>query len=334
MPRTRLPLVESVPLHGSSTPLPPLHARWLDAMLGAPTPAEVDTTCDDCVMCKPPPTGTSWDPVARCCTYLPHLPNFLLGGALSDDSVLARPSVEARIAAREGISPIGAGWTRAFAEAWQDRETWFGRERAMRCPHHIAEGGLCGVWKYRNAVCATYFCRTVRDGPGRRFWDAAREVLLTVEHDLSRSCLQELGVAADDWGEWFGRERELYRACFAIVAPLAWSDVLARCRPALAADIEALRALHATLLHPRVPLVLVLAPVRYTKTPHDSTVETVTPEGRDRGILADDAMKRALARFDGRATPIVTRELAREGMALKRPALQRLVDLGILIEPS
>ena len=328
-------MVESsgVPAHGSSTPLPPLHARWLDGMLGAATPPEVDATCGDCVMCKPPPEGASWAPDVRCCSYLPHLPNFLLGGALADDeAVVGRASVEARIAAGDAISPLGTAWTEAFDVAWKEHATRFGRDRALRCPDYVDEGGLCGIWKYRNAVCATYFCRVVRDGHGQRFWDAARVVLLTVEHDLARACLRELGVDERDWGRWEGRATELYRACFAIVAPLSWPEVAARCRPALAAEIEALRGLHAVLVHPRVPLVVRLAQVRSTPVPHDPSMTAVMAEGRTSGVLADEAMRRVLARFDGRPVPIVRRELAKEGLFVDLPTLQRLVDLGILVE--
>src|SRR5262245_15774211 len=35
----------------SATPLPPLYAGWMEALLGGSLPDESEATCDDCAMC-------------------------------------------------------------------------------------------------------------------------------------------------------------------------------------------------------------------------------------------------------------------------------------------
>src|SRR4051794_28058625 len=70
-----------------SAALPPLHERWLLTLTGLPNPrSEPRATCGDCVMCAG--VGRSGSRVAfsadvKCCTYIPHLANFLTGRALA-----------------------------------------------------------------------------------------------------------------------------------------------------------------------------------------------------------------------------------------------------------
>src|SRR5262245_42546607 len=69
--------------------LPSLYARWIADLLAAPIPEETIATCDNCVMCKPDAvTPLVFRPEVKCCTYLPQLPNFIVGRILTDD----RPS--------------------------------------------------------------------------------------------------------------------------------------------------------------------------------------------------------------------------------------------------
>jgi hypothetical protein len=59
----------------SSTPLPDLYAKWMEAALGTELPAEPRATCHDCVMCKgaAPPADLApkvrFSPNSKCCTY-------------------------------------------------------------------------------------------------------------------------------------------------------------------------------------------------------------------------------------------------------------------------
>ena len=133
-----LPLAVSTaaPAVALSGPLPPLHARWMDAALVAPIPEEETATCNDCAMCKPkrgvgsrelPP---SFNAEVKCCTFMPEMHNFLVGAVLDDPttSPAGRASVEARIAARAAVTPLGLLRTKAFHAAYNDGHESFGRD--------------------------------------------------------------------------------------------------------------------------------------------------------------------------------------------------------------
>ena len=94
--------------------LPPLYAAWIDELLAGPLPHESEATCEDCAMWSS--AGASAEPDlffhrdTKCCTYTPEIPNFLVGRILDDpDPALApgRASVERRIDARIGVTPVG-----------------------------------------------------------------------------------------------------------------------------------------------------------------------------------------------------------------------------------
>ena len=72
------------------SPLPPLYAAWMDQLLAGPLPHEEDATCDDCAMLSEDGEHHSssevfFNPQTKCCSYIPALPNYLVGRILSDD---------------------------------------------------------------------------------------------------------------------------------------------------------------------------------------------------------------------------------------------------------
>src|SRR5688572_8819300 len=104
--------------------LPPLYARWMDALLAAPLPVESNATCGDCAMVLPAlPEGgpESYRRDTKCCTFLPELWSFLVGGVLLDapepgsPAERGRRSVEARLDAGLGVTPLGLGKSPAHA---------------------------------------------------------------------------------------------------------------------------------------------------------------------------------------------------------------------------
>ena len=108
----------------ASEPLPPLYARWVTQLLGGGLiPREAQSTCNHCAMqpaCgeKPKADGYYFDPVIKCCTYLPQLYNFLVGAILSDPDPAAQPgraSVEKRMAEGISVTPLGLAQTAVFS---------------------------------------------------------------------------------------------------------------------------------------------------------------------------------------------------------------------------
>src|SRR5687767_13539275 len=83
-------------------------------LLPAPIPRESKAACGDCVMCpgKGAEPDEAFAPETKCCTFVPSIPNFLAGRALADPELgEGRRSLEARIASRDGLSPLGLGIT-------------------------------------------------------------------------------------------------------------------------------------------------------------------------------------------------------------------------------
>lgn len=94
-----------------SSTLPPLYAAWMDQVLAGPIPEETQATCDNCAMCAkagdPPASSTLFfHPQVKCCTYLPRLPNFLVGRLLADDGAAALLIVSAPYARAHGLKPM------------------------------------------------------------------------------------------------------------------------------------------------------------------------------------------------------------------------------------
>src|ERR1044071_4316862 len=96
-----------------SSPLPPLYAVWVDELLGGPIPPETDATCNDCAML--PKNGEEhngsvvfFDPHTKCCTYIPTIPNYLVGRMLEDpQQAPGRTTAEKRIRAGVEVTPLG-----------------------------------------------------------------------------------------------------------------------------------------------------------------------------------------------------------------------------------
>lgn len=352
--------------------LPPLYAAWIDELLGGSIPAETDATCHDCAMCAgpgaPPPGVVFFKPETKCCTYVPTLRNFHVGLILSDDDppfASGRATVEARLDARVSVTPAGIGPLPVQAALYQlGGPRAFGMNRTLRCPHLLeVDGGRCGIWRYRNAICATWFCKHIRGPVGKRFWQALERLLTTVEHQLARWCISELDldgeavahfVASDSrdgtiafdaakldgvvdesayramWGEWCGRERQFFQKAGDLVRALSWSEVVA------AAGAEA-RLLANLVRHRYQALTSDQIPDRLT---FGRATAMPTAEGRVR-VVADGVQEildlpgelwAALPDFDGRPTPTVLRAIsARHRIDVKPSLLRKLVDFELLV---
>lgn len=364
----------------TSSPLPPLYAGWFEALLGAEIPSETRATCNDCAMCDAQgehqkPGSQLFNPQSKCCTYIPRLQNFLVGMILADEDpamAAGRASVEARLQAGTAVTPLGLEQSlkSRFLYSHMDPRA-FGRAQSLLCPHYISEqGGMCGVWKYRNSICSTWFCKYVRGALGRDFWEAAKWLLLAVEDDLSRWCafkleLQEtalelllaprLGAGQrspltlpvltledmDDvvdpeqqqriWGNWHGREREFYRACAELVAPLSWPEVLAICGPETQARARLTRKAYRRLTSAEIPERLQMGSFTIMEANQDYYRLVPTGIGVDVFNLSSRVM-RLLPFFDGRQTAVIVNQIVeQEGLRFTDELLRRLVDFKILV---
>ena len=352
-----------------SATLPTLQGRWVAELLGAPIPAETNATCDECAMCAPGGAASAgpsfFAPDVKCCSYLPSLPNFLVGRILDDagdDAPTGRQTTLARLDARIGATPLGLAQTPAYQLVYLGSGPAFGRSRKLLCPH-FTDDARCSIWRHREATCTTWFCKHVRGAVGERFWQGTlRPLLGAVERQLARRCVLELdlGVPAlerlhaqrrsgadpldaeeldgtvDDeawratWGAWAGREREFFVECGRRVERLSWDDVLALGGQDVRALARLVRAAHADLVDGELPGRLCAGPFE-TAAMDGDTRRIVTYSKHDPLDLPRQVLD-VLHHFDGRPRAEVARSLAEEEeLQLDDVLVRRLVDFDILI---
>jgi Fe-S-cluster containining protein len=358
-----------------STPvavLPPLYARWMDSLLGGPIPGERHATCDACAMCRPaaePPgrDGYYFDPGTKCCTYTPILPNFLAGRILADgDPAMAggRASVLGRIKAGVAVTPLGVGKLPGYATLYDKGEDTFGRSAALRCPHYVETTGNCGIWRHREAVCSTWFCKHVRGQVGQAFWrDALLPLLRAVEDALAKWCVLELDIGTDAidklaadpawkgqpaaltaaaldlradeaasgqiWGTWLGRELEFYQLCGERVEGLGWDDALAL--TGVEGRVLAPRSRRAfdRLMSETLPGSFTVGELNIASMGVE-TSRVVTYSASD-PLDVSNMVLGLLPFFDGRPTESVLADIAeRTGVTVEIDLVRKLADFNVL----
>ncbi len=356
-----------------STVLPPLYARWMDTLLSSPIPHENRATCDDCAMCAPASAAADdtvryFSPRTKCCTYLPTIPNYLVGRALEDGDFAfsaGRATLEKRVQAGVGVTPIGVAPGRKFSVLYESGREGFGHAESMRCPHYLEEaGGRCGLWKHRNAICSTWFCKFERGGVGQVFWLRMRNLLREIERTLPTWCALEAGIELESleevfpldarpgrpesltageldgvadpvlsrrvWGTWFGREREFYGRCGRLVESLSWADVERIGGAMVSAEARLTVRAYRDLLSDELPGRLRPGEFRVVGTTTES-VRVVGYAGADPLDLDPDILQ-ILPYFDGRPlTESLSTIREEKGFDVERDLLRRLVDFGILV---
>lgn len=348
------------------TALPPRYAQWVAGALGSVPDPEPGATCFDCVMCAPE-TPITFNEAVKCCSFVPDLPNFSVGGILRDpDPALApgRAAIRRRIAEGIASTPLGLGST-AGEDALRalGGEQAFGSATSLRCPYYIEDGGLCGVWRFRDSTCSTWFCRHERGLRGERVWRAIQRLLIEIESALTVWCLLQLDLEPETldtlfpaprvivaqqrtppdpsgvmdehtkraaWGTWYGREEALYAACSELVEPLDWPAIQAIGDSGLEVALRVARATIAALDAPppdhlaaRLPVVVQLA---------DRHVDVLAYSPYD-PLRVPRRVFDALHHFDGRPTEKALRAIElEEGYELSAEAVGKLADFGVLVD--
>jgi hypothetical protein len=360
-------------LPAGGEPLPPLYAKWMAELLGGIIPRERQASCDNCAMCAGAGAGREsvlrgvfFDPVVKCCTYVPDLPNFLVGGILSDTDPATdagRGTVERRIADAIGVTPLGLMKSPVHALLYRNSSDAFGRTRTFRCPHYIEDGGRCGVWRHRNSVCTTWFCKHLRGQVGYTFWRSLLHVLGQVEGELAHWCVLELQLGDDAmrhlmasgwdggadaitgdtldhkvdpeayariWGAWRGREHAFFTRCAELVRPLSWADVLAICGPEARVRARLTQESYRRLTSDDIPPVLEVGSMQLALMTR-ATTRVSTYSGYDPLDVPNQVME-LLPYFDGRPTEDVLAAIASErGIRLEPGLVRKLVDFMVLV---
>jgi hypothetical protein len=95
------------------------------------------------------------------------------------------------------VTPLGLAQHAVYRLLYNQANGAFGKSRALRCPHYLVEGGHCGIWKHRESVCATWFCKHECGAAGYRFWQATKQLLRAAEEELSAWCVFQLDVGTE-----------------------------------------------------------------------------------------------------------------------------------------
>ncbi len=323
--------------------LPPLYAAWIEQLLEAPIPGETRVTCSDCNMCKKLEPESSIEtyfiPSAKCCTYFPHLPNFLVGGILRDDDpgfAEGRELFEER-ATFADVNPlrVGPNWGYRFAQSLKP----FGQAEILRCPYYIdRQGGLCGIWRYRNSECSTWFCKFERGDISWAFWKCIDRLLAKLESILSRWSAGQLGLPATSenpnqtvWNQWSGREREFYAACFDMVSALSWTEVLHIGGTQIEPLLHAVLSAYAKLKSDKIPDRLTLGEYSAEVLPDGSS--RMIAYSRYDAIDLSNSIVELLPRFDGRPLTEVLQSIHETtGNEIEISMVRRLWEYRILVE--
>jgi Fe-S-cluster containining protein len=202
---------------------------------------EKASSCFNCPQVK----AYGFNPSTRCCSYIPRIPNFLLGMALMDAETrdVAHGFVGSGYTIPEGsqISPVQMEQSLGFLSGQLPHGT-------VVCPLLDRESKKCRIYAFRNGVCSTFFCHHDQGATGAEFWESLTDLVTQVETALAQWALEQAGFdlnayferfeslqhsmdsctdpATGTWSDsarrtlfaaWHGREEELFMRCAAAI---------------------------------------------------------------------------------------------------------------------
>lgn len=226
-----------------------------------PLVPEPRATCGDCAMCSKSddtesPLSDFFRPDTKCCTYHPILPNYLVGALLANTDPSfdeGRRRIRAKIEQRIGVSPGWIRMPRKYEVLLEASRAAFGRSTVLRCPYYEQTSGNCTIWRFRESVCSTFFCKHARGATAHTFWMALKGYLNVIEKTLSLWSSHAVCPEAREpvpprtkldvedledrpphpevyeklWAGWAGREEAFYVACFEHVRDISREDFAA-----------------------------------------------------------------------------------------------------------
>jgi hypothetical protein len=233
--------------------VPAFYHSFLPQVFQLKIPPEPFSDCFKCPMIAGSRDELSQDlskpfaPDTKCCTFTPRLPNYMAGAILSDyDPAMeeGKKRITEKIRSGEGIFPNGVYPTRKYNELYLEKSRMeFGRNNELLCPYFVEGKYNCTIWKYREAICALWFCKHLAGRRGTEFWNAVIDYIKFMQQSLINISAYRCGLqpvdpygeggypeyivpkSAEDadklysgiWKEWKGHEAEYYRRCYEII---------------------------------------------------------------------------------------------------------------------
>jgi len=355
----------------SSAILPSLYANWVEEWLDGSIPPETEATCQECALLAEPPSPSARDltrrihPRTKCCSYYPSLTNFQVGRILNETDPTAAPAqnvIAARVQARFMATPLALDVPPAYHLLYA-KSPYMGSALKLQCPYYVEEslGGACGIWRHRNAICMTWFCKHNRGQVGYTFLKALEYLLQQMEDALSKWCLtrlemtddslaqilpdrrrddtkftpQELDEVVDEqahralWGNWAGREAEFYRECGRLVSALAAQRALEIGGADAALRLRVARQAYGALLSLDLPRAV--RPGSFQIQPLGNEVQIVSYR-EYAPLLLPSVVLNLLPYFEGRTVDEAIKAIDEQEQIEMEPALVRkLLDFEILV---
>jgi Fe-S-cluster containining protein len=338
--------------------LPELYSKILPDFFDNNLPAEELATCDNCAMAYRDesnltlPNEKYYAPHLKCCTYYPTMPNYLVGGILQTTNPqfkYGQSIITELINKGSNISPIGIHQPKKFKLLYEAAsERGFGKSESLLCPYYNKNTNNCSIWKYRNSVCTTFFCKFIHGNDGGTFYKKFKKYLERLELVISNYVLMQKGFTSDEisainnaiinkelnhfdlddkknpiqyekhWKNYSSKEIDFYIDCYKIAADLNENDLknIGGIELELAQG-EVVQA-YNQMINPKVPEKLLLNPeLPILKTEGDSYKINNSFE-----ISVD--LYQAIRFFDGFSTVKVTLENIINNLSLE-------LDEGLII---
>jgi hypothetical protein len=351
--------------------LPPVYSGFVDEFFDRPKVVETRAECGKCVMCdhgQPSPVAMDYfNKETKCCTFFPQLPNYLVGAILADPSPEmeeGKKRIREVIANRMGTLPWILTRPRKLAFLMSNYGEAFGRSKSLLCPYFDSANPeyACTIWRHRETVCLTYYCKYNGGKRGYDFWTALKDYLNYTQRVLARAAAEAVDpkvveplfkqnqITARDmddlpptdadysawWGNWVGREDEFYVKTFEWVKAISRADFKqnvdesAEGKPIFERLVRAYDRQHDKIL----PLSLVRN--GRMKEQHVDDKVVVTTYHRYDSFALDKELYDVVGLF--KADQSLKENLARlekeEGIELAPDLIEYLFAAGILVEPT
>lgn len=240
-----------------SDSIPEFYHRLLPEVFHFEIPSEHFANCADCpLICSTVSEvgknlAKPFSPETKCCTFSPRIPSYMVGAILSDNSVEMREGrnrILNKIRSKQGVFPHGLYPTQKYKLLFESaRQDSFGRSKLLLCPYFVSGEKNCTIWKYREAICALWFCKHLAGTSGYSFWNTIMEYMKYVQESLISYAFLQLGVdyfepynannvmSYEDleelpmkegmyqkiWNDWQGKEAEFYSECYRLISQMS-----------------------------------------------------------------------------------------------------------------
>lgn len=351
--------------------LPPVIQGIVDEVFDKPKVNETRADCAQCSMCNwgqaSPVQMEYFHKETKCCTFFPALPNFMVGAILADpaaDMDEGKRRVREIIKTRMGTLPMQLTRPRKMSFLMTNYGEAFGRAKSLLCPYFDTESPeyACTIWRHREAVCMTYYCKYDAGQRGYDFWIALKEYLFFVQRVLSQAAMENVDrsvkepkwpgmhISPEDmddlpprdseyaawWGSWVGREEEFYVKCYEWVRGISRADFKKNAdeSPEGKKLLDQLRSSYDKLEHKILPANLVRN-ARMKEVHVDQKVVVTTYHRFDSFALDRDLYEVVgLFRADESLQQNLDRLAKEEGIELAPELVEYLFAAGVLVEPA